>query len=246
LDCVNRPKDCPKRVTRVSFSLAFAEQLVCGALCYALGLNMPINYIKTVAKAATNALDVNGDGVVDHRDAIAAVKIAGVATAGVGATAAAGAFSGSAIVATGATAIAAKVTAVVGAAAGGFIAATFGTASATVSIVAIGPSSVLLASSTVSSAVGAKLLAASAATGALIAQGATSMVAGLPVIKSIAISNAIAANEIVIIAGIPMAVNAALVAGLIAIVIVGAYAYYILTKDAVPQGQEGFGSALPA
>ena len=52
-------------------------------------------------------------------------------------------------------------------------------------------------------------------------------------IKSIALSNAIAANEIVMVAGVPMAVNAALAAGLIAIVIVGGYAYYLLTKDRV-------------
>lgn len=52
-------------------------------------------------------------------------------------------------------------------------------------------------------------------------------------IKSIALSNAIAANEIVMIAGIPMAVNAALAAGLIAIVIIGGYAYYLLTKDRI-------------
>ena len=72
------------------------------------------------------------------------------------------------------------------------------------------------------------------------------MVAGLPIIKSIAISNAIAANEIVMIAGIPMAVNAALAAGLIAIVIVGAYAYYVLTKDAIKTVEEEPGLPSPA
>ena len=107
---------------------------------------MPVKKLIAARNRAIASLDVNGDGVVDHHDAVAAAKITGAAVAGLGVTAITSASLGSAIVASGATAIAAKVTAVAGAAAGGFIAATFGTASATVSILAIGPSSVLLAS----------------------------------------------------------------------------------------------------
>ena len=85
---------------------------------------MPIERFRGLTKSMSGVLDVNGDGVNDHLDAIAAAKIAGSAVVGVGATAAAGAVAGSAIVATGATAIAAKVTFLAGAAAGAFIAGT--------------------------------------------------------------------------------------------------------------------------
>jgi hypothetical protein len=54
------------------------------------------------------------------------------------------------------------------------------------------------------------------------------------------------AGEIVMVAGVPMGVVAAIAAGLIAIVIVGAYAYYVLTKDAVGAEEQGQGLPAPA
>ncbi|MDO8280490.1 MAG: hypothetical protein Q7T63_20540, partial [Burkholderiaceae bacterium] len=63
---------------------------------------MPIGKLKAARNALIGALDVNGDGVVDHRDAIVAAKIAGATAAGVGVTALASASAGSAIIATGA------------------------------------------------------------------------------------------------------------------------------------------------
>jgi hypothetical protein len=94
----------------------------------------------------------------------------------------------------------------------------------------------LLASATVTSAVSAKLFAASATAGALIGQSTAGAVAGFPIIKSIALSNAIAANEVILVAGVPMAVNVAIATGFVAIVIVGGYAYYLLTKDRITDG----------
>lgn len=194
---------------------------------------MPLGKLKAARNALVGALDVNGDGVIDHRDAIVAAKIAGASAAGVGVTAFASASAGSAIIATGATAVAAKVTAVAGAVAGAFIASTVGTATATVSVLALGPSSLLLGSVTITSAVSAKVLAVSMSAGALMGQAANGVIAGMPVIQQIALSNAIAAKQVVLIAGVPMGVSAALAAGLIAIVIVGGYAYYLLTVDQI-------------
>lgn len=199
---------------------------------------MPINRIRAAKKAMISGLDLNGDGVIDHRDAIVAAKIVGSATVGAGATALASASMGSAIIATGATSIAAKVTAVAGGAAGAFAAITVGATTTPIAILAVGPSFVLLATGTVTTAVSAKVLAVSTVAGAFVAQAANGVVAGFPVIQSIAISNAVAAQEVILIAGIPMAVNVAIAAGLIAIVIVGGYAYYLLTKERLPDGNE--------
>ena len=55
------------------------------------------------------ALDVNGDGLVDHRDAIEAAKLVGPAAAGIGATALASTVTSSFFVETGATALASTV-----------------------------------------------------------------------------------------------------------------------------------------
>lgn len=204
---------------------------------------MPIEYIKKAASAAANMLDVNGDGVIDHNDAIAAAKIAGAATLGVGATAAAGAISGSTIIATGATAIASKVAMVGGAAAGAFIAGTFG-ATTTITAGIFHYGSVVVVGSSAVTSVSAPLLAAAASTGSWAAQVATGKIADMAIIQSVALSKAIAAGEIVMIAGVPMGVTAAVAAGLIAIVIVGAYAYYVLTKDAI--GAEDQEQAFPS
>lgn len=204
---------------------------------------MPINYIKNAAKAAVNVLDVNGDGVIDHWDAVAAAQIAGAATVGVAATAAAGAVAGSTIVATGAAAIASKVAMVGGAAAGAFIAGTFG-ATTTITAGIFHYGSVVVVGSSAVTSVSAPLLAAAASTGSWAAQVATGKIADMAIIQSVALSKAIAAGEIVMVAGVPMGVTAAIAAGLIAIVIVGAYAYYVLTKDAV--GAEDRGQGLPS
>jgi len=193
---------------------------------------MPIERMKSIAGSVSGALDVNGDGVVNYLDAIAAAKLAGAAVAGAGVTAAAGALAGSAIVATGATAIAAKVTFVAGAAAGAFIAATLGTTTVVTACVLDFGSVVLIGASSVTSASAPLLAAASTASGWL-AQAATGKVAGMAIIQQVALTKAVAAGEIILIAGVPIGVTAAIATGLIAIVIVAGYAYYLLTKDAV-------------
>lgn len=208
------------------------------------GRRMPTKVLKAAKDMASKTLDLNGDGVVDHRDAVVAAKIIGAAAAGVGSTALASAAAGSAIVATGASAVAAQVTALAGAAVGAFVAATLGTSTAAMSIVALGPTSLFIGTVSVTTAVSTKVLAASAATGALVGQLANGTLAGLPVIQQIALSSAISANEIVLVAGVPMGVSAALAAGLIAIVIVGGYAYYLLTKDRLSEEDLGLGEPV--
>lgn len=200
---------------------------------------MVIKLIKDAASSASSLFDVNGDGVVDYKDAIAAAKITGAAVVGAGATAAAGAVAGSTIVTTGATAIAAKVAMISGAAAGAFIAGTFGATTAVSATIVQYGSVVVLGSSAVTSVSG-PLLAAAAGAGSWAAQAATGKLANLTIIKTIALSKAVSAGEVILIGGVPIGVTAALAAGLIAIVIVGAYAYYVLTKDAVPDEGSGF------
>jgi len=198
---------------------------------------MPIKKMRSLGGTVNKALDVNGDGVVDHKDAVAAAKIAGAAVAGAGATALISAAAGSAIVATGATALATKVGAIAGAAAGTFIAVTFGSmTTASFGVLQIG-STLLVSSSAVTTAVSAPLAAASAAGGALIG-GASNSLAGFTVIQKVALSQAASAGKVITVAGVPMGVSAAVVAGLVAIVIVGGFAYYILTKDCTGKAAE--------
>jgi hypothetical protein len=192
---------------------------------------MPTKKNKATRSALSKALDVNGDGVVDYKDAIAAAKIASSAVAGVGATAIYSASAGSTIVAMGATALASKATTIAGAAAGLFVAATLGsTTTATFGVLKLS-STLVITSSTLTTAVSGKLAAASAAGGALLAQTANGAIAGFPIIQKIALSKAASSGSIVIVAGTPMSVAAAVSAGLVAIIIVGGYAYYVLTKD---------------
>lgn len=188
-----------------------------------------------------NALDVNGDGVIDHRDAIVAAKIAGATVVGAGATALASASAGSAIVATGATVLAGKVAAIAGAAAGVFIATTVGTTTtAAFGIFQIG-SSVIVATSSVTVGLSAKLAALTAGGGALLGQVGTNTIAGLPIVQKIALANAVAAKDVIVIGGVTFGVTAAITMGLIAIVIVGGYAYYLLTKDRLDESEVEFG-----
>lgn len=202
---------------------------------------MPIARIKSAAKNMSGVLDVNGDGVIDHLDAVAVAKIAGSAVAGFGATAAAGAMAGSAIVATGATAISAKVTFMAGAAAGAFIAGTLGTSTVITACVLDFGSFVVIGASSVTS-ISAPLVAAASTAGGWMAQAATGKIAGMAIIQKLALANAVTAGEVIVIAGVPIGVTAALAAGLNAIVIVAGYAYYLLTKDAISDsgGQSDF------
>lgn len=193
---------------------------------------MPIERIKNIAGNMSGVLDVNGDGVVDYLDAIAAAKIAGSVVAGAGATAAAGALAGSTIVATGAAAIAAKVAFLAGAAAGAFIAGTLG-ASTVVSACIIDLGSVVIIGSSTVTTISAPLVAAASTASGWLAQVATGKVAGMAIIQQVALSQAVTAGEVIVIAGVPIGVSAAIATGLIAIVIVAGYAYYLLTKDAI-------------
>jgi hypothetical protein len=132
-----------------------------------------------------------------------------------------------------------------GAAAGAFIAGTFG-ATTTITAGIFHYGSVVVVGSSAVTSVSAPLLAAAAGTGSWAAQVATGKIADMAIIQCVVLSKAIAAGEVVIVAGVPMGVVAAISAGLIAIVILGAYAYYVLTKDAVEAGDQGQGLPSPA
>lgn len=193
---------------------------------------MSLKHIKRAAKSVSGLLDVNGDGVIDHRDAVAAAKITVAAAAGVGATAIASVAAGSAIVAAGATSLATTVTAFAGAAAGTFIGLTIGTTT-TATLLVVHAGNALFVGSSVITAVSSSVVAAASALGAGAGNLVGGTIAGFPIIQQIALSQAVSAGEVIVIAGVPVGVTVALAAGFIAIVIVGAYAYYVLTKDAV-------------
>ncbi|MGV8986428.1 MAG: hypothetical protein ACOH2H_09115 [Cypionkella sp.] len=205
-----------------------------------LEILMPLSHIKRAAKTMSGVMDVNGDGVIDHRDAIAAAKITVAAATGVGITAIASATAGTAIVAAGASSLASTVTAVAGAAAGSFIGLTVGTSTSAALIVVHAGNALFIGSSVVSS-VSTAVVTAAAALGATAGSFVGGTIAGLPIIQQIALTQAVTAGDVILIAGVPMGVTAAIAAGLIAIIIVGAYAYYLLTKDVV-EGLEGIDS----
>ena len=82
---------------------------------------------------------------------------------------------------------------------------------------------------------GSKLKMPGVDAAAVIGTGAGKLVgrtiAGLPIIQQIALSQAVSAGQVIVFSGVPVGVTVALATGLI--VIVGADAYYILTKDAI-------------
>jgi len=182
--------------------------------------------------------DLNGDGVIDSKDAVVGAKLAGGVIAGVGATIGAGAAAGALIVSGTAASIATGVVATAGAAAGGFLGSVLGTSTTVAYAAHQTASGILIISAVKATTVSSPLIAAfttvgssiSAMNGTLVAQ-----VAGTKVIQALALKSAVASKGIVVILGVPIAREVALAAGLISIVIVAGYAYFLLNKDVEKQ-----------
>ena len=183
-----------------------------------------------------NILDVNGDGVVDVNDAIDAARITGAAITGAGVTLAVGAVAGSVLVTGSATSIATVISTALGAAAGAgigtIVGATSGTAVAAVQLSngtwILGVKTVIATSPTFVSAVSSVTGIVSGASSAMV-----NTIAGLPVIQTAALNSLVNSNSVLIIAGIPVAREVAIATGLVAVVIVSGYAYYVLTSKRV-------------
>lgn len=183
-----------------------------------------------------NVFDVNGDGVVDVNDALDAARITGATITGAGVTLGAGAVAGSILVTGKATAIATLITSSIGATVGTGLGAVFGTTTGTLwAAVQLSNGAWILATETVVTMSPAFVMTMSSA-GALIAgtaKGAIDSIAGLTIIHTAALKSLVASSELIVIAGIPVAREVALAAGLIAVVIVGGYAYYVLTRNRI-------------
>ena len=187
-----------------------------------------------------NILDINGDGKVDIQDAIDAAKISGAAIAGVGVTITAGALAGSAVVTGTATSIASVVAATVGAGASAGAASIFG-ATSTFAYAATQTASgvwIIQAASYVGAST--ELIAAASSLGATITASISPVVqtiAGLPVVQQVALSHAVHTGDILLIAGIPIAREVAIFVGLVAVVVVAGYAFYVLTRKRVSKDE---------
>jgi hypothetical protein len=196
-----------------------------------------------------NLFDINGDGRVDSKDALDAMRITGAAIAGAGVTFSAGAVAGSVLITGKVTAIASVIASAIGSATAAGLGVVYGTvSSATVSAVQLsngvwilGVRSFLETSPT--------FVSLASSTGALVTGTATSIVdsiAGLPVLKSVALKSLVSSNKVLVIAGVPIAREVAIAAGLVAVVVVGGYAYYVLTRDRVsPEDVDGLSSPSP-
>ena len=183
-------------------------------------------------------LDVNGDGKINSRDAVAAGKIAAAAAAGVASTAFIGMVVGNAIVAAKAAAIAKTVAAIAGAGAGVAFGGILGTSTAvtiTKGVTLINGGSMALISTTstavtsISSAVVAKTSALTTA-GAWAAEASTGYIAGLPIIEKVAVAKEVKEGSVVIIGGKVIGVKAAIASGLIAAIVVAGVVYYVAIK----------------
>lgn len=199
-----------------------------------------------------NAFDINGDGVVDINDALDAARITGATIAGIGVTFGVGAVAGSVLVTGKATAIASVVASSIGAAAGAGIGAVFGTTTAVSwGAVQLASGSWILATKTVVSSSPAFMMAMSSAGSfaSAASSGIVNTIAGFPVVQSAAVKSLVASKEVWVIAGIPVAREVALATGLVAVVVVGGYAYYVLTRKRLEKQEVEEiigGSSLPA
>jgi hypothetical protein len=192
-----------------------------------------IHAAKNMGKGLKGALDLDGDGSIDLKDFNIAAKVTGATVVGAGATLGVGALTGASIVSGTATSIATAVTATAGAAIGGAVGPFLGTTSSlTVALLPSfwGPVTVIMSKTVVSS----KIVSGIAAIGSLTGSMSTSAIAkvsGLKVIQAIAIKTGVSKGSLIVIAGIPIAREAAIAAGLISIVIVAGYAYILLNKE---------------
>ncbi len=187
-----------------------------------------------------NVLDINGDGVVDINDALDAARITGATIAGAGATLGVGAVAGSVLVTGKATAIAGVVASSIGGAAGAAAGAIFGTTTAVSwAGVQLASGSWILATKTVVTTSPAFVTAMSSigsvATSA--SSGIVNTIAGFPVVQSFALNSLVASKQVVVIAGIPIGTKVALATGLVAVVVVGGYAYFVLTRKRIDKSE---------
>jgi len=198
---------------------------------------------KDFLKAAKNALDaltpsssildINGDGKVDVNDALDAARITGATIAGAGITVAASSYAGTILISGKATAIATTIAASIGAGFAGGVTTLLGSTT-TIGWAAWQTTSGawIVAAKSVTS-ISPALISTISGAGAIVpstVSGVIETIAGFPVIQAIATDALVSSGDILMVVGIPIAREVAIAAGLIALVIIGGYSYYILTR----------------
>jgi hypothetical protein len=207
------------------------------------GLLEMIAHLFGITKRGTRrVLDVNGDGSIDFQDVkvagrVAAGSVAAAVTVTAG-SAAAGAAIGTAMVGAKAASLGATVATASGSAVGllgGIWAGTTAIPGLLItqigSLVIIESATLVTVSAPVVAAWTATATAASAA-----AEAASGFVAGMPLIKSAAASSLEASGQILLVAGVPISIQALIVAGLVLSIVLGAVAYYVITKEGQEKG----------
>lgn len=187
-----------------------------------------------------NILDINGDGVVDINDALDAARITGATIAGAGVTFGVGAVAGSVLVTGKATAIATVVASSIGSAAGAGIGMLFGsTTVVSWGAVQLASGSWIVATKTVvaTSPVFVTAMSSFGSLASATSSGIVNTIAGFPVVQSAALKSLVASKQVLVIAGVPIAREVALAAGLVAVVVVGGYAYYVLTRKRIEKSE---------
>lgn len=181
-----------------------------------------------------STFDANGDGKIDYKDAVVGAKIAGAAVVGAGTTLAAGAYGGALIVSGTASSIATGIVGAAGATAGAFTGTLLGTATTSTFLAMKTASGALIIVSETAAAISPGLVSAFSAVGSgagAMNSALVAKIAGLPVIEALAVNAGVSKGALIVIAGIPVAREMAIAVGLISIVIVGGYAYFLLNKD---------------
>jgi hypothetical protein len=181
-------------------------------------------------------LDINGDGVIDIKDALDAARITGATIAGAGVTLGVGAVAGSVLVTGKATAIGTVIASAIGSAAGAGLGTLFGaTAGTMVSAVQLANGVWILGVKTVvaTSPTFVSTISSASAMISGTSAGAVKTIAGLPVIQTAALNSLVKSKSVLMIAGIPVAREVAIATGIVAIVISGSYAYYVLTRNRI-------------
>lgn len=177
--------------------------------------------------------DANGDGKIDYKDAVVGAKIAGAAMTGAGITLAAGAYGGALIASGTASTVATGIVAAVGGAAGAFTGTILGTATASTFLATKTVSGVLIIVSETAAAVSPGLISAFSAAGSVAGAMNSTLVAkiaGLPVIQALAVNAGVSKGTLIVIAGVPVAREVAIAVGLVSVVIVAGYAYFLLNR----------------
>lgn len=187
---------------------------------------------KAIPSKAT--FDANGDGKIDYKDAVLGAKIAGAAVVGAGTTLAAGAYGGALIVSGTASSIATGIVGAAGATVGAFTGTLLGTATTSTFLAMKTASGALIIVSETAAAISPGLVSAFSAVGSgagAMNSALVAKIAGLPVIEALAVNAGVSKGALIVIAGVPVAREVAIAVGLISILIVGGYAYFLLNRE---------------